>query len=120
MQKNSKSLEGKKLLILGGGSDMVSVTELAHCLGCKVYITDYYDTLRSPAKLVADEAADISIFDTDAIVAYIRKKGIDGVITGYTDSYLEQYLKICRAADLPCYGTERAFGVAADTNLFAT
>lgn len=118
MQKNSAPLKGKKLLILGGGSDMVSVTELAHSLGCKVYITDYYDTLRSPAKLVADEAADISIFDTDAVVSYIREKGIDGVLTGYTDSYLEQYLKICRAADLPCYGTERAFGIAADKMLF--
>ena len=47
-------LEGKKLLILGGGAQMVNVTKLAQKLGCKVYIMDYYDTLRSPAKLVAD------------------------------------------------------------------
>lgn len=111
-------LQGKRLLLLGGGSDMISVTKLAQSMGCVVHITDYYDTLRSPAKLIADKAIDISIFDTEAIVDYIRANGIDGVLTGYTDSYLMQYLKICKAAELPCYGTERAFGIATDKMLF--
>ena len=118
MSENSRYLEGKKLLILGGGSDMVSVTKLAQSMGCIVYIIDYYDTLRSPAKLVADHYSDISIFDTEIVVDYIKENGIEGVMTGYTDSYLMQYLTICREAGLPCYGTERAFGIATDKMLF--
>ena len=118
MSENSRYLEEKKLLILGGGSDMVSVTKLAQSMGCIVYIIDYYDTLRSPAKLVADHYSDISIFDTDIVVSYIMENHIDGVLTGYTDSYLMQYLTICREAGLPCYGTERAFGAATDKMLF--
>ena len=111
-------LEGKKLLILGGGAQMVNVTKLAQKLGCEVHIVDYYDTLRSPAKLVADKYSDISIFDTDIVVDYIKENGIDGVITGYTDSYLFQYKKICETAGLPYYGSETAFGVATDKMLF--
>lgn len=111
-------LEGKKLLLLGGGSDMVGVTKLAQSLGCTVYIVDYYDTLRSPAKLVADHYSDISIFDTDLVVDYIKQNRIDGVLTGYTDSYLMQYLKICREASVPYYGSEEAFGIGTDKMLF--
>lgn len=118
MEMNNRPLEGKKLLILGGGSDMVAVTKLAQSMGCKVHVLDYYDTLRSPAKLVADAYSDLSIFDTDAVVAYIRENGIDGAMTGYTDSYLFQYLRICEAAGLPHYGTEKSFGIGADKMLF--
>ena len=118
MEKSNRFLEGKKLLILGGGSDMISVTKLAQSMGCMVHVLDYYDTLRSPAKLVADAYSDLSIFDTDAVVAYIKENKIDGVMTGYTDSYLEQYLVICKAAGLPYYGSEKAFGIGADKMLF--
>lgn len=111
-------LDGKKLLILGGGSDMISVTHLAQSMGCIVYVADYYDTLRSPAKLAADHYSNISIFDTDLVVQYIRDNQIDGVMTGYTDSYLMQYMTICKAAGLPYYGSEKAFGVATDKMLF--
>ena len=111
-------LNDKKLLILGGGSDMVSVTKLAQSMGIKVYITDYYDSLRSPAKSVADESADISISDTDAVVAYIRENKIDGVLTGFTDSYLEHYLNVCEKAGLPHYGSRRALEVATDKMVF--
>jgi len=111
-------LEGKKLLILGGGADMIAVTKLAQSMGCIVYIIDYYDTLRSPAKLTADNYADISIEDYAAVVDYIKENKIDGVITGYTDSYLEHYLNICEMAGLPHYGTEKAFSIAADKMQF--
>ena len=102
-----------KLLILGGGAQMVNVTKLAHSLGCEVHVMDYYDLLRSPAKLVADKYSDLSIFETADVVAYIKENGIDGVMTGYTDSYLFQYKEICEAAGLPYYGSDTAFGASA-------
>lgn len=114
----SVSLKNKKLLIMGGGSGMVGVTKLAQSMGLKVYVTDYYDTLRSPAKLVADVSADISIADIDALVAYIKENEIDGVLTGFTDSYLEYYLEVCEKAGLPHYGSPRAIQVATDKMVF--
>lgn len=118
MTEKGQYLKGKKLLILGGGSDMISVTKLAQSMGCVVYVMDYYDILRSPAKLVADFASDISIFDTNAVTQFINDNAIDGVMTGYTDSYLMQYYEICRASGLPCYGSKKAFGIATDKMLF--
>lgn len=118
MTDKVKGLQGKRLLIMGGGAEMVNVTRLAQELGCRVYVTDYYDTLRSPAKLLADESAQISIADTDALVDYIREKKIDGVLTGFTDSYLEHYLRVCKEAGLPHYGSEKAFEIATDKMLF--
>lgn len=111
-------LNGKKLLLLGGGVDMIAVTKLAQSMGCIVYIVDFYDTLRSPAKLVSDYYADISIEDYDAVVKYIKENNIDGVMTGYTDSYLQHYLKICEIAGLPHYGSEKSIGIATDKMLF--
>ena len=118
MTYTDKYLQGKRLLLMGGGADMVNVTKLAQNLGCRVFVTDYYDTLRSPAKLVADESAQISIADVDMLVGYIREKEIDGVLTGFTDSYIEHYLKVCKKAGLPHYGSEKAFGIATDKMLF--
>lgn len=118
MDGTKGSLTGKKLLLLGGGAQMVNVTKLAQSLGCQVHVLDYYDTLRSPAKLIADAYSDLSIFDTDAVVGYIKEHHIDGVMTGYTDSYLFQYKQICEKAGLPYYGSETAFGIATDKMLF--
>lgn len=118
MKNLNCSLSGKKLLLLGGGAQMVNVTKLAQSLGCEVHIMDYYDTLRSPAKLIADAKTDISIFDTDLVVEYIKENKIDGVMTGYTDSYLFQYKEICQQAGLPYYGSDKAFGIATDKMLF--
>lgn len=117
-RRKMKKQLNKKLLILGGGSDMCSVTKLAQEMGCKVYITDYYDTLRSPAKKIADVSVDISISDIDSIVSYIKENHIDGVMTGFTDSYLEYYIKICEAAELPYYGSYDALGIATDKMQF--
>ncbi len=112
------SLTGKKLLLLGGGAQMVNVTKLAQKMGCEVHVLDYYDLLRSPAKKIANAYSDLSIFDTDAVVDYIKENHINGVLTGYTDSYLFQYKEICEKANLPYYGSETAFGIATDKMLF--
>ncbi len=112
------SFFGKKILLLGGGAQMVNVTKLAQKMGLEVHVMDYYDVLRSPAKLVADAYSDLSIFDTQAVVSYIKDHQIDGVLTGYTDSYLFQYKLICESAGLPYYGSETAFGIATDKMLF--
>lgn len=49
------ALRGKKLLILVGGINLVTLVERAKELGIYTIVADYYDTDKSPAKLVADE-----------------------------------------------------------------
>ena len=108
MQNN---LADKKLLMLGGTRNMKEILDAAHDMGIQVGVTDWYDTKISPVKLMADEYFDVSITDFPALQKLIRNNNYDGVITGYTDSYLEPYAELCSLCNLPCYGTQEQFNI---------
>ncbi len=111
-------LKGKKILILGGGAISIDIVNAAKDLGVYTIVTDWYDTQRSPAKLLADEYWNEEIFKPELIAILIKKHNVDGVITGFTDSYLLQYQKICELSGLPCYATKEAFEITLDKARF--
>ena len=111
-------LTGKKLLILGGGVTSKDIVNAAKSLGVHTIVTDWYDTRRSPAKLIADEYWNEEIFKPELISKLIKQHHINGVITGFTDSYLLQYQKICELSGLPCYAKKEVFGVTLDKAMF--
>ena len=111
-------LKGKKLLILGGGATSIDIVNSARDLGVYTIVTDWYDTKRSPAKLVADEYWNEEIFKPELIASLINEHHVDGVITGFTDSYLLQYQKICELSSLPCYATKEVFETTMDKAKF--
>ena len=113
-----ETLRGKRLLILGGKSIMVDIVERAKALGVYTVVTDNRPYEVSPAKQIADAYYNISFSDIDRIVEIIRQEKIDGVLTGFTDSYLDYYARICHAAGLPCYGGKRQFEIATDKSAF--
>lgn len=104
-----EELKGKKLLVLGGAAMTKDIVNMAHSMGAYVIVTDYYDTHRSPAKLIADEYWDISINDYDKLSELIKEKHIDGVFTSFTDSYLLPYQHLCEINGLPFYASREAF-----------
>ena len=111
-------LKGKKLLILGGASLSIDIVHAAREMGVYTIVTDWYDTKRSPAKLIADEYWNEEIFKPDLLAKLIKKHHIDGVITGFTDSYLLQYQRLCELSGLPCYATKEVFEITLDKALF--
>ena len=111
-------IRGKKLLILGGGSLSCDIVNAAGEMGIYTVVTDWYDTNRSPVKLLADEYWNEEIFKPELIAKLIKEHHIDGVITGFTDSYLPQYQKICELSGLPCYASKEAFDVTLDKARF--
>ena len=111
-------LTGKKLLILGDNSPSIDIVEAARKLGVYTIVTDWYDTKRSPAKLVADEYWNEEIFKPELIAQMIKEHHVDGVLTGFTDSYLLQYQKICELSGLPCYATKEVFETTMDKAKF--
>lgn len=113
-----KELEGKKLLVLGGGATSIDIVNAAQALGVYVIVTDYYDVSRSPAKLIADEYWNESIIDYDKLCTLIKEKGVNGIITGFTDSYLMPYQHLCELSGLPCYATKETFKITLDKSLF--
>lgn len=103
-------LADKKLLVLGGGPMWVDIVRNAQTLGVHTTVVDWHkDRKLSPAKDIAENSYDVSIFDIGAILEIIKKDNIDGVLTGYTDIVLPPYLEICKKAGLWCYGNEHQF-----------
>lgn len=109
-----KELEGKKLLVLGGNLISKEIVDKAREMGVYTVVTDWYDTQKSPVKLLADSYWDVSIEDYEELSRRIKEEHIDGVFTGFTDSYLLPYQRLCEMNGLPCYGTKESFEVFTD------
>lgn len=108
----------KKILILGGNRLSCDIVDAAKSLGVYTIVTDWYDTDRSPAKLICDEKWDVSTTDYDELVKRIREKRIDGILTGFSDSYLLPYQKLCELTNKPCYATKEQFEWSLDKKSF--
>ena len=48
----------------------------------------------------------------------IKAEGVDGILTGFTDSYLLPYQHLCELANLPCYATKEVFETTMDKAKF--
>lgn len=112
---NNLQLEGKKLLILSGGSYMCQIVQTAKEYGVYTIVTDMYtDRSVSPAKLLADEAWDISWNDTDALAKKCRAEGINGVFTGFSEFCAVAARRLCDVLDLPFYATMEQIDITRD------
>ena len=107
----TSALKNKKLLIIGGDSFSVDIVKTAQSMGIYTIVTDWYDTKRSPAKLVADEYWNTSIEDYDLLTKQIKEHHVDGILTGFTDSYLLAYQHLCEINNFPSYGTKEQFEI---------
>ena len=112
------ALKNKKLLIIGGDSFSVDIVKTAQSMGIYTIVTDWYDTKRSPAKLVADEYWNTSIEDYDLLTKQIKEHHVDGILTGFTDSYFLAYQHLCEINNLPSYGTKKQFEILTNKALY--
>ncbi|MBD5357947.1 MAG: ATP-grasp domain-containing protein [Bacteroides sp.] len=108
----------QKLLILGGNALSCDIVTTAKGMGIYTIVTDWNSEEKSPAKKIADEAWDISLLDYDELTKRISKHEIDGIITGFTDSYLEPYAELCRRNNLHCYANQQEFSKTLDKSIF--
>lgn len=106
-----QSLKGKKLLILGGPALACDIVEKAREMGVYTIVTDWYEPDKSPAKLIADEYAMISISDVDSLEHFVKEKEIDGVFTQYTDSYLPYCSKLASRLGYPFCASENQLDI---------
>ena len=108
----------KKLLILGSNHLCCEIVYAAKEMGVSTIVTDWNSVENAPAKLIADKHYEISLADIDDILELISTENIDGVITGFADSYLKYYAEICSRAGLPCYGTAEQFDIFCNKDKF--
>ena len=95
------NLQGKKLLVLGGGAAAYPVVKTAKQMGLYVIAVDYLEG--GAAKEIADEQHLISTTDFDAMLQLIREKRIDGVFCGASEFNIQNMIKLTQMAGLPCY-----------------
>jgi len=113
-----QSIKGKKILILGGNALTIDIVKAAQQLGLYTIVTDWNTPEKSPAKTVADEYWMDSLSDIEVLTAKVRQNGINGIITGFSDSYLPYYARLCKKTGLPCYATEAVFEQTLDKSQF--
>lgn len=111
-------IKGKKLLILAGGPNLISLVERAKELGVYTIVTDYYDFIDSPAKTIADEYWDISWSDLDTLEKKCREVGVDGITTGYSENTVENCIRLCQRLNLPCYCNMKQLDVTRNKDIF--
>ena len=110
-----EELKCKKLLILGGTSGETPIVERAKKFGIYTIVADYHtDYSYSPAKLVADEAWDVSWSDVDTLEQMCKEHHVDGVIAGFSEFRVENAIKLCERLCLPCYATMEQLDITRD------
>ena len=112
------NIKGKRLLIMGSNAISCDIVKSAKELGVYTIVTDWNELENAPAKQIADEFWNDSLLDFDTLVPKIKSNGIDGIITGFTDSYLLAYQHLCEMTGLPCYATKEAFEITIDKAKF--
>lgn len=108
--------QGKKLLILGGVVLSHEIIKQAKKQGVYVLVTDYLED--SPGKKIADKSFMVSTTDVEGVVKLIKEEKIDGMLTGFIDSMLPYYQKICEKAGLPCYITKEQADITTNKKRF--
>lgn len=112
-------LKGKRLLILAGVNPIAEdVVKTAKRMGVYTIATGNLDVALTPAKRYADEAADVSTADLDALEAFIHEKNIDGVLTGSSEFGIERVISLCERLNLPFYCTREQWEICSDKDRF--
>lgn len=95
-----------KLLVIGAGPGQVPVIKAAKDLNYHVTVVsvpgDY------PGFMLADEILYEDIFNTDTIIEYARKQGIQGIISDQSDMAAPLVGRIAETLNLPTWGEETA------------
>lgn len=112
------SLQGKKILILGGAFQHCKAVETAKELGVRTYVTDFLQPEDAPGKQIADHWYMYNITDYDDILALCKKEEIDGVMMLCLDATQKPYQQICEMGGYPCFGNREQYHILTDKKAF--
>ena len=103
MEDAVMSLDGKRLLLLGGTVASCDLVNAAKSMGVYTIVVD--DRPTGPAKELADETAQISTADIDALATFAIEKKVDGVFCTANEFNLNNVRLLCERIHLPFYAT---------------
>ena len=98
--------KGKKLLIIGGETNIMNIVNQAKEMGVYTIVTERgSDFSKLPAKAIADEAWDIDYSDMDTLVVKCREEGVNGVFSGYSEGKVFYAAQLSQLLGTPFYVT---------------
>lgn len=110
-----QNVKNKKLLVLGGNPNELSLVSRAQELGVYVIVADYHtDWTLSPAKKIANEAWNVSWSDIDTLEKRCLEARVDGVMAGYSEIRVDCMIQLCKRLGLPCYINEDQLAITRD------
>lgn len=113
-----EQVKGKKLLIIGSAIEE-EIVKVAKQMGVYTIVVDNVtDRKIARAKVIADEAWDMSYFDTDAIVQKCKEEKVDGVFAGYGEFRVIAACRIAKALNKPYYTTEDQIELTRNKKIF--
>ena len=107
-----KTTANKRLLVLGGAIQHLQVVKAAKDLGVYVIVTD--NQKRSEVKGIADEALEISVMDSEALIDWCEKNSVDGVLDFSIDFAQHSHQKLCERFGFPGYGSKEQYDCLTD------
>lgn len=113
------NLKDRKLLVLGGkpiGS--CEIVEYAKQQGVYTIVADYLPKEESAAKMLANEAWNISTGEVDKLVEMVKTAGVDGVYSGVHEFNIAKMIEVCHKSGLPCYCTDEQWNKLVDKRSF--
>lgn len=114
-----ETLREKKLLIIGADVNDMEIVRTAKSMGVYTIAVDWTkDYLKSPAKMIADEAWDINYRDLEALAKRCRAEKIDGVMAGYSETRVLLAAQLCNLLGKPFYATDRLVEITRDKRSF--
>ena len=99
------SLNGKRLLLLGGSNSTEDILRFARENGVTLIATAPARFGRTALKQIADESYEADAVDEAALVRLIREAHIDGVFPGNNEDVMPHAIAAAEAAGLPIYCT---------------
>ncbi|MBQ2479564.1 MAG: ATP-grasp domain-containing protein [Erysipelotrichales bacterium] len=108
--------EKKRLLILGSIPYLIDAVQKAQKRGIEVYVADNHED--GPAKAYADKPVTVDVTDIEALKELCVREKIDGVFTGYADSLLPYYARLCEEMHYPAYGKYENFVIMTNKKKF--
>lgn len=108
-----------KILILGAYRTEIEIVEAARNKGLYTIVTDNHDNWAdAPAKIVADEAWNISWSDIELLATRCREENIAGVMAGFSEKRVINAKKLCAILNLPFYAESSDLDIITDKFLF--
>lgn len=107
----------KKILLISNGLALAcDIVRKAKEKNIYTIVTDWHDN--SPAKKIADENYMVSTADISAMVNLAKCKKVDGVITSFIDSNLENTRKVCETLGCYFYATKEQLEITMNKRKF--